>query len=113
MISEYKFGKMIVDGNAYFHDLILTPGGVIPDWWRKESHRLDIEDIRSVLDTQQPEILVVGTGKFGLMKIPAETRAWLKSKGIELVAERTTQAVHRYNHLVQSRKVVGAFHLTC
>ncbi len=104
---------MVIDGKTYFHDVILTPEGVLPEWWRKESHRLAIEDVQSVIERHRPEILIVGTGKFGLMKIPAETRAWLQKMGVELQAAKTTRAVQLYNQLAGSRKVVGAFHLTC
>ena len=113
MISEYKFGQMVVDGQTYFHDVILTPEGILPEWWRKESHRLTIEDIQTVIETHRPEILIVGTGKFGLMKIPPETRVWLKKVGVELRAEKTTRAVQLYNQLARNQRVVGAFHLTC
>ena len=113
MISEYKFGKMVIDGQAYFHDVIVTPEGVLPEWWRKESHRLAVEDIQSVVVSHRPEVLVVGTGKFGMMKIPEETRRWLEKEGVTLVAERTTRAVQIYNDLSRNQRVVGAFHLTC
>jgi hypothetical protein len=92
----------------------LAPGRLIlPEWWRKESHRLTIEDIQTVIETHRPEILIVGTGKFGLMKIPPETRVWLKKVGVELRAEKTTRAVQLYNQLARNQRVVGAFHLTC
>ncbi len=113
MISEYKFGKMVIDGQTYFHDLIVTPDEVLPEWWRKESHRLAIEDIQPVITSKRPEILIVGTGKFGMMKIPEETLLWLQKEGIELVAQRTTMAVRLFNEISRSKRVVGAFHLTC
>ena len=57
---------------------------------------------------------MVGTGAYGAMKVPQETRRALDEAGIEVVIEETGGAVERYNALsAESRRVAGAFHLTC
>ena len=113
MIDSYSFGKMVVDGTSYDKDLIIRPNSVEPNWWRKEGHALHVEDIRQVIEEDKPEILVMGTGKFGIVKIADETRDFLKSKNVELIALKTDKAVKIYNELSASGNVVGAFHLTC
>jgi len=113
MVEEYRFGKIVIDGVAYDHDVIIHPGGVRPNWWRKEGHRLHPEDIREVLEEAKPEVLIVGKGKYGLMKIPEETQKYVESLGIELQALNTDEAVRAYNELASKRRTVGAFHLTC
>ncbi|MFQ5432717.1 MAG: Mth938-like domain-containing protein [Nitrospinota bacterium] len=112
MIESYGFGKMAVDGKRYGSDLIIFPDKVIPDWRRKEGHNLAIEDLTKVFE-YGPEILVVGTGNIGMMKLPEETRKQITDNGIELVAEKTGKAYRSFNELSKTRKVVGAFHLTC
>lgn len=112
-IEAYSFGRMVVDGETYDRDLIIRPGGVLADWWRKEGHKLQPTDIEAVLKEDDPAVLVVGTGKYGLMKVLPETVKLLRERGVELVAVRTDAAVERFNALVQGKRVVGAFHLTC
>ncbi len=103
---------MVVDGRKYGSDLIIFPDRVAPNWRRKEGHSLAVEDLTEVL-AYGPEILVVGTGNIGMMKLPEETRRQIADKGIELVAEKTGKAYRSFNELSKTGKVVGAFHLTC
>lgn len=112
-IEDYGFGKMVVDGVEYRADLIVHNDGVLPDWWRKEGHRLAVEDLRDVIERVNPEVVVVGKGRFGMMKISPEFERFLKERGVELRAANTGRAVEIFNELVKSRRVVGAFHLTC
>jgi hypothetical protein len=62
---------------------------------------------------EKPEVLVVGTGCYGLMKVLPETESRLRTEGIRLVAEKNGKAYMTYNDLPRSGRVVGAFHLTC
>ena len=112
MIDSYDFGRIVIDGKRYNSDLIVFPDKVRDSWWRKEGHRLHVEDLKDVLEAK-PEVLVVGTGYSGLMTVPPETRKYVESEGIELIAHRTAEACKTFNRLVQSRKVVAALHLTC
>ena len=112
MIESYSFGHMNIDGVAYNSDLIVFPDHVKSDWWRIKGHELHIEDLKAVFQVK-PEILVVGTGKFGLVKIQPETEKRLQAEGIKLIVEKTGKAYKTYNELSKTNRVVGAFHLTC
>jgi len=112
MIESYKFGQIVIDGKQYTSDVIIFSDRVKDSWWRKEGHRLSIEDIQDILK-EKPDVLVVGTGYSGLMKILPETKERLKSEGIQLIAENTRKACETYNRLSKSRKVIAALHLTC
>jgi len=112
MIDSYDFGRIVIDGKRYNNDLIVFPNKVRDGWWRKEGHRLHVEDLKDVLEAK-PEVLVVGTGYSGLMTFPPETRKYVESEGIELMAQRTAEACKTFNRLVKSRKVVATLHLTC
>lgn len=81
-------------------------------WWRREGHRLHVEDLKEVLQ-ERPEVLIVGTGYSGLMRVPNEVSDYVKTKGIELIVQSTRDAYKTFNRLVQSRRVVAALHLTC
>lgn len=111
-IQDYRFGQMVVDGERHARDLILLPDRVVANWWRKEGHRLDAEDLQAVLGAA-PEVLVVGTGAYGLMQIPGETRRTLEAADIELRAARTGKAWRMYNDLRERQRTAGAFHLAC
>ena len=112
LIDSYDFGRIVIDGKGYNTDLIVFSDKVRDGWWRKEGHRLHIEDLRDVLEVK-PEVLVVGTGYSDLMKIPPETRRYVESEGIEFLAQKTAEACETFNRLAKSRKVVAALHLTC
>ncbi|MDZ7332973.1 MAG: Mth938-like domain-containing protein [candidate division KSB1 bacterium] len=113
MIEQYRFGLIVINGTQYHHDVIVFRDQVIHDWWRASGHELCIADIQRSVDQFQPEIVVVGTGKFGLMKVLPETEKWLNSRQIELIAQKTPQACQTFDKLLESRSVMGAFHLTC
>jgi len=112
-IDSYSFGVMKVDGAEYRGDLIVFPDKVRSNWWRKEGHSLAIEDLDDVL-AFKPEVLVIGKGASGLMKVPASTQETLQEQGIEVIAANTGQAWGVLNEQIEKgRKAIGAFHLTC
>lgn len=114
MINDYKFGEIVIDHIPYVSDVIILPGRVQKDWWRKEGHNLHLEDIRDVLDQTSPSSLVVGTGKFGIMRISKEVREYLDKQNITMYSEPTEKAVKIFNRLLLiETNIVGVFHLTC
>jgi hypothetical protein len=118
-IEHYSFGNITIDGRGYTSDVIIYPERVDFSWWRKEGHNLHVEDLKNVVKAQ-PDILVIGTGAFGVMRVPKETVTYLESKGIEVHAAKTGEAVDLFNKL-QSKTgeggkagvVIAALHLTC
>jgi len=112
VIESYDFGKITIDGKRYINDVIIFPDHVDDCWWRKEGHRLCINDLKDVLQAK-PEVLIVGTGFFSLMKVPSEVKEYLMSKKIELIIESTKEACKTYNRLASTKRVVAAFHLAC
>lgn len=112
-LTDYSFGSLTAGGVRYTSDLKVVEREVVPNWWRKEGHRLFPEDIADVL-AAKPEVLVVGTGSPGNMRVPPETVEAIRGSGIKEVVLPTSQAVKRFNELVdEGKRVAGAFHLTC
>lgn len=111
-IDSYRFGQVEIEGQAYCSDLIIYPDRIDSHWWRKEGHSLHVEDLSGVVKAR-PELLLVGTGQLGMMKIPQDTKDFLASLGIALVAEDTEKACESFNRIVGERNVVFAVHLTC
>ncbi len=121
MLTKYKFGSIMVDGQRYTSDLTLcvqgrgqeSPMCLIDSWWRAQGHCVNLEDIEAVV-AQRPAVLVIGTGAMGMMRVPTETCHYIEELGIDLHVERTAKAVERFNNLLDSdNKVAIAMHLTC
>lgn len=112
MIESYNFGKIIINGKKYNSDLIIFKDSIYDSWWRKEGHNLCIEDIKEIID-KKPDVLIIGTGAYGLMKVPSNLITYLKSNNIEVIIKKTKDACDEYNTLHQKKNVVAAFHLTC
>ena len=120
MIKEYHFGVITIDGKTYTNDIEVRWTGEVLSWWRKESHLFDLEDIQRAL-TQKPEVLVFGTGAYGVAKVSERVKEEIKKRGIQLIIDKTEEAVKTFNVINEESKeeegsqakVIGLFHLTC
>jgi len=112
LIESYDFGSIVIDRRKFRRDVVIFPDRIEENWWRKEGHALRIEDVSEIVKAK-PEILVIGTGYSGMMKIHPQTEQYLRSSGIELIAFETERACKTFNELSKSRRVVAALHLTC
>ena len=113
-INSYSFGRMMVGNREFTSDLIIHQDGRIQDnWWRAQGHNLLPGDITALID-DAPEILVIGTGANGLMRISNDVSELCERHGIKIEACYTPEAVTRFNKAADVGKVVAAcFHLTC
>ncbi|MGB2981095.1 MAG: MTH938/NDUFAF3 family protein, partial [Candidatus Zixiibacteriota bacterium] len=75
-------------------------------------HRLCTDDLGDVLG-KKPDVVVVGTGNPGLMRVLPETEKLIESKGIKLIVQPPREACRTYNQLTSSQKVIALLHLTC
>jgi hypothetical protein len=112
MIDSYEFGAIVINERRYSSDVIIYPDKVKDDWWRKEGHQLCIEDLEGVVE-ENPDVIVVGKGNPGLMRVLPETEEYITSKGIKLIIQSTKEACKTYNQLSPSQKVIALLHLTC
>lgn len=113
MIEEYTFGKIVIKGKAFSNDIIIFGDTVQDNWWRNKGHELCVSDIEQAIDKFNPTVIVVGTGKFGMMKVLPETESFLQARHIQLITQKTGQACETYNRMEDSERILGAFHLTC
>jgi dienelactone hydrolase len=112
-IDAYSFGRIRVSGDDFRDDLIVFPDKVEPYWRRRDAHLLSVADLDTVIE-YSPDLLVVGTGATGRLRLEPATREALRQKGIDCIDERTDRAWQIFNdEIQQDRRVVGAFHLTC
>ncbi len=113
MLENYSFGRIEAKGTPYTEDIKIINGEVVPEWWRKNGHRLAVSDIQDILKAD-PDILVIGKGHSGNMAVPDSVAEEIRGKGIDLIAENTGSAVETFNRLQdEGKNVAGGFHLTC
>lgn len=120
MIEEYKFGSITINGKTYDYDLEVRWTGEILKWWRKESHVIDIDDVKRALE-QNPDTIVIGNGESGVAKVTDRLKQELSSKKIKLIIDHTEQATKTFNIINEDSeeeegeqsRVIGLFHLTC
>ncbi|MBC8415257.1 MAG: hypothetical protein ISS80_05770 [Candidatus Cloacimonetes bacterium] len=111
-IESYSFGSIMIDEESYTSDLIIFPGKIDVSWWRKRSHKVEMEDIPELLEVEV-DVIIFGTGAYGLMKIDKKVIVHFTNRNIELIIEKTGQAVNTYNEISENKKVIAALHLTC
>ena len=111
-INQYRFGYIQIDGKDYNRDVIIMPDRVIKNWRRISGHKLEPNDLKLVLETS-PDILVIGTGSVGRMKIPDRTKAFLENAGIKFFSLPSKEACKKYNLLREKGRTIAALHLTC
>ncbi len=112
MIENYRFGEIIIQGKRFSSDVkINIKGEILSPWWRKQGHVVDVEDVEDILK-DDPEILIIGQGDPGLMKVSSRLKEYLSEKNIKLIELPTKKAIEEYNRL-KGQKVVAGFHLTC
>jgi len=113
MIDNYQFGKITINGQTYDHDIYIDLLGKIKPWQQKESHLIDENEIKEVL-IEKPEILIIGTGAYGIAKVSEEAKNLIQKNGIKLIILPTPEAIKKYNQLKENKKLVATYlHLTC
>ena len=112
MIESYSFGQILINGKKHNSDLIIFKDHIFDNWWRREGHKLCIDDIEEIIN-KKPDILIIGTGYYGLMKVPLELIKYLEANNIEVIIKKTKDACDEYNALHQKKNIIAAFHLTC
>jgi len=73
MIENYSFGSMTISEKQYTSDLKIINGQVYPDWRRKTGHSITVDEVADILSAK-PDYLIIGSGKFGLMKVSHELK---------------------------------------
>lgn len=115
-IDSTSFGEVVIDGQKY-GDVLIVGGDVIPRKRRLlermfgTSHVLSMEEIQRLL-SNSPEVVVIGTGQSGVLKVKEEQRKLLSSKA-QLVELDTPQAIDEYNRLSKDKRVNALIHTTC
>ncbi|MFQ5979833.1 MAG: MTH938/NDUFAF3 family protein [Candidatus Heimdallarchaeota archaeon] len=114
-INSYQFGEIQINEKIYTNDIIIFPDHIQANWWRKEGHRLASEDLNTIL-VHKPaiDLLLIGTGAYGAMKIPQSVTNHLHDLGIETINGFTKEICEKHNTLGDTKTIFAtALHLTC
>jgi len=110
-IDSTKFGEVTVDGKTYYSDVRV--------WWdgrvemRESSHTFGMSEFAALL-RKKPEVIVLGTGHPGSVKILPEVKQASEDQKIEIFAEPSSRAVEIFNAFIADRKkAVAVIHVTC
>lgn len=117
-IDSVGWGNIIVNGQRYHEVLISGQNVESRDDERLENelgtdHAIGDWEIEKLL-TGQPEIIIVGTGVAGVLKVSEKVKEKLVAGGAEVKVLLTPQAVSEFNRLVSDGKRVNVLiHTTC
>lgn len=110
-IEKINFGDIRINGKSYGEkDIILYPDSVIE---KQKTHEISASDFEQLI-LYEPEIVVIGTGFNGLVKIDKKIQEIAKKEEIGLEIEKTPQALEKFEELLgKGKKVVAWVHTTC
>jgi len=119
-IERFSWGRFTITGVNHSEggegvgkDICLIDGQV-SSWTARKGHRLKPKMVTCILD-QDIDILVIGNGVNGAIKVLKKTQKLILEKGIqELIIQKTPDACRVYNQLAgEGRRVALLAHGTC
>ena len=112
MIDRFEYGAIVVDGESYKSDVMISPDGVVEQWQHKDEHVLRPRDVDKIISAE-PEAVIIGLGTVGNLKVRPKAEKRLQQAGIEVMAYRTNKACETYRELRNQQKVAAILHITC
>ena len=129
LINSSHFGEIVIDNKKYHQVLIVGDAVEERDYKKLEelfgsSHEIGDWEIEKLL-SNNPEIIIIGTGQTGAMARPPRLagshggqggtiRNLFKNKNIELIIATTPQIIEIFNeNIKQGVKINALIHTTC
>ena len=115
VIDSTKFGSITINGRTYYEEdnYIVFWDGEIKGLHTAERHLFGRPELEMILK-KNPEIVIVGTGISGLLRVSEDARSLCRGKEVELVEIVSKKAVIKFNESINQEKKVAAFiHVTC
>jgi len=108
-IDNAIFGSIIIDGKKYTTDVIVFWDGEVME--RIRTHTFSKNELIDIL-MKEPDIVIVGTGMAGNMKVDPAAEVYARLQGVELISKTTREAIQEFNKLSRRKKVVAVMHVT-
>lgn len=117
-IDSTKFGSVNIDGKKYSQVLIIGDEVVEREYEKLKklfgtSHKVGDWEIKKLLEKNNPEIIIIGTGQQGCLD-PDNIIEAAKKFNIEIISDITPKAIQVYNKEINKGGRVNALiHTTC
>jgi hypothetical protein len=116
-IDGTAFGSITIDGETYPHDVLIRLSGKVRKRKKKlskkeygTSHIVSLDEADFIYE-EGSQLLVVGTGQNGNLRLSPEAAEYFARKGCAVVAEPTPRAIHLFNQATADK--IALFHVTC
>ena len=116
-IDGTEFGSITIDGETYPHDVLIRLSGEVRKRKKKLSKRLygtshivSLDEAEFIYE-KGCDLLVVGTGQNGNLRLSPEAAAFFAHKGCEVLAAHTPRAIVAFNQAKGHKAAL--FHVTC
>lgn len=109
-IDSFEFELVVIGGEEYKSDVLISPDGNTSKWDREEEHTIKSVDIEVVL-THNPDLIVIGTGTIGNLKLAEDVEPFLGEKNIEVFAYKSEKAIDMYRQLRNQHRVLLLLHV--
>jgi len=109
-IDNAFFGSVSIDGKKYDYDLVISWDGEITEKDRR--HNFTKSELMDIL-MKEPDVVIIGTGFAGNVKIDPDAEIFAKIEGIDLMTLPTPIAISEFNKLSKRKKTVAVLHITC
>ena len=116
-IDGTEFGAVTIDGKTYDHDVVIRLSGKVEKRRKRlskqqygTSHIISKAEAKFLFE-KGCDLLIVGTGQDGNVRLSPEASAFFVKKDCRVVLQRTPEALLTFN---QSReKTIALMHVTC
>lgn len=113
VINSTSFGSITIDDKKYDHDVIVTWQGKVKEATTEAKHLISEQEFLKMI-FERPEVVVIGTGHDGRLKVSSKVLKFAKEKMVEAVILPTPEAVDKFNNLCKDEKrPVAYIHVTC
>ncbi|MEA3461907.1 MAG: MTH938/NDUFAF3 family protein [Bacteroidota bacterium] len=117
VINDTDFGSIIVDGESYDHDIIISLEGKVKKRKKKlsksiygSSHTISLPEIEYVYQ-EHAEGIIIGSGQYGVTRLSKEATEFISDKKCRVVLKSTPEALLEWNR--SEGNWIGLFHITC
>jgi hypothetical protein len=116
-IDRSEFGNITIDGKTYDHDVTIDLSGHVNKRHKKlskevygTSHVISEAEAESVFE-KGSDLLVIGTGQEGNVRLSPEAEAYFEKKGCKVLLQPTQEAIKSFNRAHGKR--IALMHVTC
>jgi len=109
-INSFQFGSLTVDNKRYDNDIIISWDGELTE--RDSSHTVSKSELIDLL-AKGPEMIIIGTGVAGNVKIDKDAENFLKTKNVEVITKITPEAIKEFNNISKKKKTIAVIHVKC